>query len=100
MEVKGSCDLPVLQREHLGQLGDDDPFGAPVVTGVAGDEMAVDEDGAVIVGGGNDLQAGRHVRKERRSWACSLIPEYEPRDGPLRHNFNPVRIENEKPSHV
>ena len=32
MEVKGPCELQVLQREHLGQLGDDDPFGAPVVT--------------------------------------------------------------------
>ena len=67
MEVKGSCDLPVLQREHLGQLGDDDPFGAPVVTGVAGDEMSIEKDGAVIVAGGDlqTRQTGRDVREER-----------------------------------
>ena len=54
-------------REHLGQLGNDDPFGAPVVTGVAGDEMSVEEDGAVIVDG-DDLQTRRtrrDVREER-----------------------------------
>ncbi|MBF8285292.1 MAG: hypothetical protein HW378_4207 [Anaerolineales bacterium] len=49
MPAEGGGDLPVGQREHLGQLGRQHAIGCFVVATVAGDEVAVQKDGALIV---------------------------------------------------
>ena len=64
MEVEGGGDLAVGPGHHLGQLGDEHSLGALVVTAVAGDQVAVEEDAALIVDG-NDFQS-RRKRAERK----------------------------------
>jgi hypothetical protein len=58
MEIKGGRDLLVGERQDLSQLRRDHALGTTVVTGIARDQVTVEEDRAVIVGA-EDLQARR-----------------------------------------
>ena len=60
VQTKGGGELAVGQGEHLGELSDENPLGAPVVARVAGDQVSVEEDAALIVNR-NDF----HSRGER-----------------------------------
>ncbi len=50
VDIKRGRDLLVGERQDLGQLRDHDALSASVVTRVAGDQMTVEEDRALIVG--------------------------------------------------
>ena len=66
MEVEGGGDLAVGAGQNLGQLGDEHPLGPLVVTAVAGHQVAVQEDAALIVER-NDFQArGEGAEGEQR----------------------------------
>ena len=56
VEVEGGGDLAVGQGQHFRQLGDEDSLDALIVAGVASDQVAIEEDAALIVSG-NDFQS-------------------------------------------
>jgi len=56
MELEGGGDLGVGPGSDLGQLGDEHSLVALVITAVAGDQVAVQEDAALIVDR-NDFQS-------------------------------------------
>ena len=68
MEAEGGGDLAIGQRQHLGQLGDEYPLGPLVVAGVAGDQVSVQEDAALIVDR-NDFQSRGERADGQRRWA-------------------------------
>ena len=76
MEAKGGGDLTIGQRQHLGQLGDEYPLDPLVVAGVAGDQLSVQEDAALIVNR-NDFQS-RGERADRQRPGTSHAEKHNP----------------------
>jgi hypothetical protein len=50
MNLKGGSDLTIVQGQHFGQLGDQHPLRTLIVARVASGQIAIQEDGALIIG--------------------------------------------------